>query len=245
MTKEYIVNEATKKNDLLLRIVPPLAAVLLIGIFAMLGNWQLNRAAEKVALAATFEKQGPYRTVPDTKEIAPFERIEVRGHFLPQRQILIDNIIRNARVGYFVITALEYESGQPLLIVNRGWIEKPRDATSPVDIPVGDDWRTLKGRAGHLPRVGIRSDESFAGDQSWPRVAVYPILGDVSEQLGRDVLPYVLLLDAEADDGFLRDWKPRQASPMTHYGYAFQWFALSLTVLAISLWQFRKKRSSR
>jgi len=237
------VNEAVKKNDLLLRIVPPLAAVLLIGIFALLGNWQLNRAAEKVALAATFESETPYKRISGAEEVMPFERIEAGGRFIPQQQILIDNIIRHARVGYFVITALEYAPGQPLLIVNRGWIEKPRDATSLVDIAVGGDWRTLKGRAGHLPRVGIRSGEPFAGDDRWPRVAVYPTLDDVSVQLGRQVLPYVLLLDAESDNGFLRDWRPRQANPMMHYGYAFQWFALSLTVLAISIWQFRAKRA--
>ena len=237
------MNEAVKKNELLVRIVPPLAAVLLIGVFALLGNWQLNRAAEKVALAAMFESEAPYTQISGVEEVANFERIEVRGRFLPQRQVLIDNIIRNARVGYFVITALEYDAGQPLLIVNRGWIEKPRDRGPLADIDVGDGWRTLKGRAGHLPRVGIRSDEPFAGGDEWPRVAVYPMLEDVSAQLGRDVLPYALLLDAQADDGFMRDWMPNQAGPMTHYGYAFQWFALSLTVVAISVWQLRKKGS--
>jgi surfeit locus 1 family protein len=69
------------------------------------------------------------------------------------------------------------------------------------------------------------------------------MLEDVAAQLGRDVLPYALLLDAQADDGFMRDWMPNLAGPMTHYGYAFQWFALSLTVVAISVWQLRKKGS--
>ena len=239
------MNEAVKKNDVLLRIVPPLAAILLIGVFAFLGNWQLDRAAEKEALAAMFESEAPYTQISGVRDVAPFERIEVRGRFLPQRQVLIDNIIRNARVGYFVVTALEYDTGQPLLIVNRGWIEKPRDPKTLADITIANDWRTLKGRAGHLPRVGIRSDEPFAGSAGWPRVAVYPTLEDVALQLGREVMPYALLLDAEADDGFIRDWKPRQAGPMTHYGYAFQWFALSLTVVAISVWQLRNKGARR
>lgn len=237
------MNEAVKKNDLMMRMVPPLAAVLLIGVFALLGNWQLDRAAEKVALVEMFESEAPYKQISAAEEVAAFERIEVSGRFLPQRQVLIDNIIRKARVGYFVITALEYDASRPLLIVNRGWIEKPRDAGSLADINVSGEWRTLKGRAGHLPRVGIRSDEPFAGGEDWPRVAVYPLLEDVSAQLGRDVLPYTLLLDAQADDGFMRDWMPRQAGPMMHYGYAFQWFALSLTVIAISIWQLRKKSS--
>lgn len=239
------MNEAVKKNDWLLRIVPPLAAVLLIGIFALLGNWQLNRAAEKVALAAMFESETPYTQISGVEDVAVFERIEVHGRFLPQQQVLIDNIIRHARVGYFVITALEYDASQPLLIVNRGWIEKPREPQALADITIANDWRTLKGRAGHLPRVGIRSDQPFAGGDDWPRVAVYPTLEDVASQLGREVMPYSLLLDADADDGFMREWMPRQAGPMTHYGYAFQWFALSLTVVAISVRQLLKKGSRR
>ena len=236
------MNEATQKNDLLVRIVPPLAALMLTVLFAVLGNWQLNRAAEKEALAEMFDDDAPHVSISDIKEVTPYQRISAQGRFLGERQILIDNIIRNSRVGYFVITALEYDIGQPLLIVNRGWIEKPRDVKTREDISVAGDWRSLQGRAGHLPRVGIRSGEAFMNGNDWPRVSVYPTLDDVSVQLGREVLPYALLLGAEEYDGFLRNWQPRQAGPMMHYGYAFQWFALCLTVIVISVWQLRKKR---
>ena len=236
------MNEAAQKNDILVRIVPPLAALMLTVLFAVLGNWQLNRAAEKEALAAMFQDDAPHVSISGISEVTPFQRISARGCFLGEQQILIDNIIRNSRVGYFVITALEYDSGQPLLIVNRGWIEKPRDLNTLEDIGVADDWRSLQGRAGNLPRVGIRGGEAFMNGNAWPRVSVYPTLADVSTQLGREVLPYALLLGADEDDGFLRNWQPRQAGPMMHYGYAFQWFALCLTVIVISVWQLRKKR---
>jgi surfeit locus 1 family protein len=235
------VNEPAGKNELLLRIVPPFAAVLLMVVFALLGNWQLERAAEKVAIAATFERDSAFEPLAAIDEVEPFQRIEVRGRFLSQQQVLIDNIIRNSKVGYFVVTALEYDSAKPLLIVNRGWVEKPQDPQDLADITIDAEWRSLKGRAGHLPRVGIRSGEPFADPGDWPRVAVYPMLADVSTQLNRELLPFVLLLDAEADDGFMRKWEPRTAGPSTHYGYAFQWFALCLTVVGISFWQLRKK----
>ena len=234
--------DSAKKNELLLRVVPPAAAIIFTVLFAVLGKWQLDRAAEKVALASQFENDAPYTRLRDVEQITPFQPIESRGRFLPERQILIDNIIRNSRVGYFVITALEYDRNEPLLIVNRGWIEKPRDLQQRVDIGVADEQRTLRGRVGNLPRVGIRSGEPFANNVNWPLISVYPTLSDVAEQLGREVLPFTLLLDPEADEGFLRDWQPRQAGPSTHYGYAFQWFALCLTVIVISVVQLRKKR---
>ena len=232
-----------RKNELLLQIVPPAAALTLIIVFAVLGNWQLNRAAEKVALAGQFEEVSSYTPVRDVTDTVPFQRIESSGRFLDQRQFLISNIIRNNRVGYFVVTAFELGPDRPLLIVNRGWVEKPRESGALADIGVGEDRRMLRGRAGNLPRVGIRSDEPFAGNDGWPLVALYPTLADVSTQLDRDVFPFALLLDPDADDGYLRDWQPKQAGPSTHYGYAFQWFALSLAVIVISILKLRKKRS--
>jgi surfeit locus 1 family protein len=231
-----------RRNDLLERIVPPVAALLLIVVFATLGNWQLNRAAEKVESAAQFENTAPYTPLAQITNAAPFQRIESRGRYLAQRQVLVNNIIRNNRLGYFVITALELTSDEPLLIVNRGWIEKPRDADALADIKVEDNWRSLRGRAGDLPRVGIRSGEPFVGDDTWPRTGLYPTLADVSAQLGREVLPFALLLDPDADDGYMRDWQPRQAAPSTHYGYAVQWFALALAVIVVWVVQIRRMR---
>lgn len=234
--------DRAQRNELLQRIVPPVAAIVLIVVFATLGNWQLNRAAEKVALAAQFEDPAPYMPLAQVTNAAPFQRIESRGRFLAQRQILINNIIRNSRLGYFVITALESNPDKPLLIVNRGWIEKPRDPNALVDISIDNNLRSLRGRAGDLPRVGIRSGEPFVGDDTWPRTGLYPTLADVSAELGREVLPFALLLDPDADDGYMRDWQPRQAGPSTHYGYAVQWFALALAVIVVWVVQIRKKR---
>lgn len=239
------MNEETSKESLLTRVVPPFAALTLIVVFAALGNWQLNRAAEKVATAALFDNSSPYTQIANIVEPIPFQHIEANGRLLSSRQILIDNIIRNSRVGYFVITAFEYDSAKPLLIVNRGWVEKPRNQDDLRDIQVSDNWRVLRGRAGGLPRVGIRSGEPFIEDDDWPRVGVYPTLADVSQQLGRETLSYVLLLDPDADDGYSREWQPRQSGPSTHYGYAFQWFALCLTVIAVSAWQIRKRLRSQ
>ena len=235
--------DSVRKNGLLLRIVPPIAALTLIIVFAALGNWQLGRAAEKVALAGQFEEAGPYAPVRDIENMAPFQPIESRGRFLGQRQFLINNIVRNNRAGYFVVTAFELGPDQPLLMVNRGWIEKPREPDTLADISVGENQRILRGRAGDLPRVGIRSDEPFARSDGWPLVALYPTLSDLSQQLDRDVFEFTLLLDSDAEDGYLRDWLPKQAGPSTHYGYAFQWFALSLAVFIFSIRQLRKKRS--
>ena len=61
------------------------------------------------------------------------------------------------------------------------------------------------------------------------------------EELDAELLPFVLLLSPDADNGYVRRWQPPQSGPMMHYGYAFQWFVMALAILGIMFWNFRKK----
>jgi surfeit locus 1 family protein len=102
---------------------------------------------------------------------------------------------------------------------------------------------TIRGRAGQLPRVGIRAGEAFADSGGeWPRIANWPTIDELSASLGRDVLPLVLLADPEPGSTLIRRWQPQQAGPMRHIGYAFQWFALALAVVVVAVVVYRRQR---
>lgn len=238
------MNEPAKSNAFLRHIVPPVAAVGLFVLFTFLGFWQLDRAAEKEQLAAKFSSDAPFRSLDGDDSTILFERVQVRGRALGERQVLIDNIVRNSRIGYFVITPVELADDDRLLLLNRGWVDK-RDDPADREASGTGEWTRFRGRVGRLPRVGIRSGEAFEGSEAWPRVAVYPTLDEVAAELQRELLPFVLLLDPDAEGGFERSWEPAQSGPMTHYGYAFQWFAMALTVLAISGWHLKKRLQGR
>ncbi len=230
-------------NTLVRRLVPPVAAVLAISLFVSLGMWQLDRAAEKEALQALFESGGGYSDVQDVEAPEAFERLKTRGSYLADRQILIDNIVRNGRLGYFVITPVEIARGQPLLLVNRGFVD--RAGFDNGSLAIDAERIEIQGLAGNLPRVGIRGGAGFeASGNEWPRVAVYPTLDEVAAELGAELLPFILLLGPEEPSGFGRDWQPVQSGPMTHYGYAFQWFAMAVAVVVIAVWQLRKQRKN-
>ncbi|MGB5580494.1 MAG: SURF1 family protein [Woeseia sp.] len=222
--------------------LPPLAGIGLIALFVSLANWQLDRAAEKVALALLFTDSAESQPLAEIANPALFQPVEVTGHFLPERQVLIDNIINNGVVGYNVITAFAAEPDGRVLLVNRGWVSKEAYGDALPVIAVDDGRRRFVARVGRLPRVALRSGPAFAGAEEWPRIAVYPRLEDVAAATGYAIEPPVLLLSPEAPDGFLRDWQPEQKGPMMHYGYAFQWSALALTVLIILVWQLRKQK---
>ncbi|HOX72536.1 MAG TPA: SURF1 family protein, partial [Dokdonella sp.] len=51
--------------------------------------------------------------------------------------------------------------------------------------------------------------------------------------LGRPIDTRVLLLDADAASGFVREWTPQILPPERHRGYAFQWFCFALASVVI------------
>ena len=220
--------------------LPPAAGVGLIALFVSLAGWQLERAAEKAALSASFEQGATPVALADSANPQLFQLVEVSGHYLPERQVLIDNIIRGGRVGYNIVTPFRAEPAGQVLLVNRGWIAKQANGHALPAIGVEANRRQLSARVGRLPRVALRPGPAFADAGDWPRVAVFPRLEDVAKATGYPLEAPVLLLAPGEDDGFVRDWQPEQKGPMMHYGYAFQWSAMALAVLVILVWQTRK-----
>ena len=219
-----------------------MAGVVFIALFVKMGFWQLDRAQFKNSLQSAYENAADYTWISPDLVPERYQTLEVSGQYLVDRQILIDNIVRNGRLGYFVITPLRYSPHEPLLLVNRGWALKDAATGALPDIELETTSKMVRGRAGDLPRVGIRPGEAFADLSTWPRIAVWPTINEVSDQIGDEVLPFVLLLDADQDHGFTRNWEPRQSGASTHYGYAVQWFAMAAAVLAILAWFFRNRR---
>jgi surfeit locus 1 family protein len=235
------VKTASKKQDLLKRVIPPLIGIVLVLMFARLGFWQLDRAQQKNALREAFERAPQYVTVHEDLRPEQFQALESRGQYLDDRQILIENAILDSRLGFYVVTPFEFDAYGPLLLVNRGWVGRELNHPELPVIDIEEASRLIRGKAGHLPRVGIRPGEAFADRSRWPRVGVWPTLDETAAELGRDVLPFVLLLDADDDAGFKRHWQPPPTGTSTHYGYAFQWFAMALALIGLMAWNLRKR----
>ena len=230
------------ENPTFRRFFPPVAATGLIVLFVSLGFWQLDRAAQKNATRALFVDEAPYTRVSGDITVSDFQNLEAVGRFDGDRQVLIDNMIVNERIGFYIITPFRYSADEPLLLVNRGWVAKQPALP---DVSMDDREQTIRGRAGKLPAVGIRRSDVFANADAWPRIARYPSLEELSHELGEPVLPFILLLDPEPGAALLRDWQPRESGPGMHYGYAFQWFAMATGVSALLAWWLRRQRKSR
>ena len=56
---------------------------------------------------------------------------------------------------------------------------------------------------------------------------------ELASQLGRDLHPQLILLEAREPDGFVRNWQVPGTTTVRHLGYAIQWFAFAATAVAI------------
>lgn len=228
--------------------LPYVVGAVLVVQFAALGIWQISRGLEKRESRAAFREQGEFTQFQNGTDVRPYQAIKADGRYLADQQFLLDNIILNSRYGLYVLTALETAHDEPLLIINRGWIEKSGltpdlDALSvAIDAPTSP--LTVRGRVGNLPRPGMRMGEAIMSRDSWPQIAVWPTSEDLAVSLGREVQPYVLLMDPDDENGFLRHWVPEEMGPSKHFGYALQWFAMAAVLAGLLIWNFRRRREA-
>lgn len=223
--------------------------VLGMALFIRLGFWQLDRAEQKQALLAQYEvgQRSQVEITPQNADrLSRYQRVRVSGHFDASHQILLDNMpSHTGRPGYRVLTPLQSSAGW--LLVDRGWL--PLGATRAIlpDISVSDAERNLTGTMDALPRAGLQlADPPFDASAPWPRVLSFPAQSALEQQLGRKLIPGVLLLDASQPDGYERVWEAHLGfKPERHIGYAVQWFALaSAAAIIFLLMGFRTKKAT-
>jgi surfeit locus 1 family protein len=223
------------------RVFPPVAAVVFAALFVSLGAWQLDRAAEKNRLRALFASDATEASLAEAATLEDYENFTATGRYAADRQVVLDNVIVDDHIGSYILTPFQPAAGTRWLIVNRGWLPRQASNEALPDLGLAGNERTLRGRIGHLPKVGMRKGAAFAAGDSWPKTARYPSLDELAAELGLELLPFVMLLDPDDDDGFVRHWEPRQSGSMLHYGYAAQWFAMAAAVLGVLVWHLQRK----
>ena len=221
--------------------LPYALGALLVVLFVGLGIWQIGRAQEKHAVQESFDRQTGLTRFVDGMNVKPFQRLAAEGVFDAAHQFLLDNIVVDGRNGHYVLTPLAYSDDEPLLVVNRGWVAASGGDVEPAALALPDGRVTISGRVGALPRAGYRMGTAIEFPSTWPQHAVFPTLDELAASLGRDVQPFVLLLDPGEDYGLLRRWEPTEMGPGRHYAYAFQWFAMAVVLAGLLAWNFRKR----
>ena len=234
--------------------VPTVAAVAAIAAFYWLGMWQLDRAGEKERRRGTFEARTSDAPIllSHRLSVMPIEIdlewwryrfVTFSGEVLSDRQYLLDNRTRNGVVGYHVYVPMLVTELDRVVLVNRGWVEAgPRRDRRP-DVSLNAPELVVSGIAEQPRRTPLLGDDGYA-DSTWPKVVQRIDLDKTARDLGRPVLPFVILMDAGLPNGFVREWSPYLGiGPDRHRGYALQWFSLAVAVAVV--WVVVKVRGIR
>jgi len=221
------------------------AFTLLIG----LGVWQIERLHWKEGLIAerTSAISAPPGTVPRTLEAArplEFHRVEAKGQFLHDSEILVHAIERKqGDAGYLVITPLRLDDGAEVL-VERGWVppEKRDPATRAQGNPPGEVAvdGLLRLAPPEKPSWFTPENDPVRGEWFWIDLPALARRAGIAE-----ALPFYIEASAAPNPGGLPVGGQANTSlPNDHLQYAITWFSLAGALVVIYLILLRRERAA-
>lgn len=221
------------------RVAVFLAALITIALTARLGVWQLDRAAQKQAYVDAVQAQSAATPLlqSDWAPRAPgveqqHRRVRLYGYWAPELTRYLDNRTMAGAAGFVVVTPLRLDNHQ-WVVVQRGWL--PRNRLDRLAIA---PYETPSGRVTVEGVLSLPPSQYFTLGDDQGEGAVVQNLDWLSYQtlVGADIGTMSIKQLGGQADGLLRQWDPIDAKISTHYGYAFQWFALSAATFFIYIW---------
>jgi surfeit locus 1 family protein len=212
--------------------LPGAAALAAIAFTLALGNWQSRRAEEKLALGRDLDDAARHAVLvlspnPVDAHGYEFSRVSARGEYSARHTILLDNKVLHGVAGYQVLTPFKIAGGSMYVLVNRGWVAAGdrRDKLPQIRTPAGTG--TVEGIAvvpsSHILELGEKTEEGIV----WQNL----VLARYAKWSGLQLQPVVLQQTSDSADGLVRVWERPDTGVDRHRGYAFQWYALAITIL--------------
>lgn len=234
-----VVTMQSKRYVFRPQLIPTIAALLLIVLMVKLGFWQYDKAEQKTSLQAAFDARLGEAPVALPESVSNIEdwryrRIQAKGRYEPQYQIVLDNQVENEVAGYHVITPFRAEGSKVLLLVDRGWIEMgDRSRLPQIETPA--DLVDVSGFI-WVPSGKFYELSAPPSSKDWQPLWQNMDMTRYAKAVPFDVLPFVLRLDAASPSGgFVRNWPKPAERIETHIGYAWQWWGFSVVLAAIWL----------
>jgi surfeit locus 1 family protein len=217
-------------------LIPHLAAAFVIAGCAWLTAWQVDRADEKQRILTAWHEREP---VAIDAVAAPFDLprpVSGVGNWREDRQLLIDNQVRDRRTGVFVLTPWEVGDGR-VFLVNRGWAPWPSRSAPLPDPPVTAESGAITGVLNRGPAVGARLGQAKVPENpDWPLLVTYYDADRLATVYGERLQPAVVQLDPDHAAHLTGDeWRVVTFGPDRHLGYAMTWATIAIVVAGIWL----------
>jgi surfeit locus 1 family protein len=234
MTK-FKLKDSLQENKLLTSF-----SIFFVFVFVFLGIWQIERAANKEGLLQDFNSEQESPPTRLTSQSPNWSRVFVDGVFDSSRQILIDNQIHNGKVGYKIFTPFRFDDNK-IVLVDRGWIGQGQSRS---DLP---QLNILEKKSRIIATVTSPEQGVLAGSElltnEWPRVSQSKAVEVIASAFNEPILDIVLVLDPGSSQitEFIQI-KPFAITPVKHYGYAMQWFTMSIVLLGMFLFALKREK---
>lgn len=216
------------------RLVPTLAAAAGVLVTAMLGNWQLNRAAEKTQLQQRIDHLGGQAPLhisatPVDATAVDYYRVEASGEFKPDATVYVDNRVLKGVPGYEVVTPLRIDASTRYVLVKRGWVQAG---------PSRSQLPTVRTPAGAVTVAGIALPGNPRVFELSARVQVGALWENVTVDRYRkayqlDLQPIMIQQQNDLADGLVREWTRPDVGIDRHRAYALQWFSMCAAIVLI------------
>jgi surfeit locus 1 family protein len=234
MTK-FKLTDQIQENKLLTSF-----SIFFVIVFVFLGVWQIERAAHKEGLLQAFNAEQESPPIRLTSQSPDWSRVFVDGIFDSSRQILIDNQIHKGKVGYKIYTPFRFDDNK-IVLVDRGWIAQGQSRS---DLP---QLNILEKKSRIIATVTSPEQGVLAGSElltnEWPRVSQTKAVEVIASAFKEPILDIVLVLDPGSSQitEFIQI-KPFAITPVKHYGYAMQWFTMSIVLLGMFLYALKREK---
>ncbi len=216
-----------------------LATVFTLVVTASLGRWQLQRADQKLSLQAAMDARAALSAWTETDLLqakdpraAWYRPVRLRGHWVPQASVFLDNRQMDGRPGFFLVTPLRLADSDRAVLVQRGWTPRDFIDRSRVPaVPTAGGEVVLEGRLAPPPAKLYELGASAPGP-----IRQNIELASLASEFRLDLLDASVLQTSEAGDGLSRQWPRIETGVDKHHGYAFQWFGLCALAAVLYLW---------
>lgn len=190
-----------------------LLSLFFVVLFCVLGVWQVHRYHYKKLLLSA------------SHQLTAFS-----GHYENALTILLQNRFYKGQAGFEVVTPLRIPGQKKLLLVDRGW-------TPSSHIPSVPEEQHIKGYIKLLNEFQFILGKNTSNPTAIPLVMQKIDIDEISQITHQTYYPFVLRLDKNEANGFVREWVITTILPERHMGYAVQWFLMAI-VLVIAYFCF-------
>lgn len=235
-----------------------IAMLVLAVVCAMLGNWQMQRLAEKEALIAAVADRLNAAPIPvpaaskwDSLDLDAlnFQPVSLTGSFRYSQTVTVFVSLAQARgpasgPGYWVVTPFVLADGGTVF-VNRGFVPEQVQEAAVTDTDIDGPAVTITGLFRPAEKAGLATPSADTSNRvEWVRDPAR--LAQMVDPSLAPIAPFYVDLPAGAAGELPQGGETVIEFPNNHLGYAFTWYGFAIVaVVMLGFWLWRQSAAGK